>query len=484
MSESKERSNPNISVLPVILSGGEGKRLWPLSRTSYPKQYLAINEEDEFTLIQSTYLRLQKINNLIAPLIVCNEQQRFIVAEQMRLIDVSPNSILLEPFRRNTAPAIALSALFSIEKFYDPILLVLPSDHKIENIELFNKSILDGISLAAQDYLVTFGIIPTSAETQYGYIESDEKISGKNKSSNIKKFVEKPSKEIAEKLFKNKNYTWNSGIYLFRASTILKELNKFAPNIVEKCRKSLEGSKKDFNFQRINSEFFGKCEDVSIDIAVMEKTKLGKVIPLNVGWNDLGNWKSVWEDSRKDNQNNTFQGKVFAKSVKNSYLRSQNRLLVGLGLKDLFVVETDDSVLVANKESVHEIKELMEELKDKNFEELITTQKIHRPWGNFTSIMKGETWQVKRLVINPKQSLSLQLHQHRSEHWVVVKGIAKVEINGEVSFLNVNESIYVPIKTKHRLSNPYEDELTLIEVQSGTYLGEDDIIRFEDKYRR
>jgi len=484
LADSEERLNPNINVLPVILSGGEGTRLWPLSRSSYPKQYLSINEKDEYTLIQSTYLRLSKINNLLPPLIVCNEKQRFIVAEQMRLINVIPSSILLEPFGKNTAPAIALSALMSLEKFSDPILLVLPSDHKIENIEIFNKKILDGISLATEGSLITFGIIPKSAETQYGYIESNEKISKKIKSSNIKKFIEKPSKEIAKKLFKNKHYTWNSGIYLFRASTILKELNRFAPNIVEICRESLKEGKKDLNFQRLNSEFFKKCEQVSIDIAVMEKTKLGKVIPLNVGWNDLGSWKSVWEESSKDNQDNTLQGNVFAKNVKNSYLRSENRLLVGLGLRDLFVIETDDSVLVANKESVDEIKELMKELKEKNFEELITTQKVHRPWGNYTSIIKGETWQVKRLLIHPKQSLSLQMHQHRSEHWVVVKGIAKVQIDHEVSLLNENESIYVPIRTKHRLSNPYEDELILIEVQSGKYLGEDDIIRFEDKYRR
>ena len=484
MANTEERLNQNIEVMPVILSGGEGTRLWPLSRTTYPKQYLAIDDKDEFTLIQNTYLRLKNINNLLPPLIVCNEEQRFIVAEQMRLIDVLPSSILLEPFGKNTGPAIALSALMSVEKFNDPILLVLPTDHKIENEEMYKKKILEGISLATNDSLVTFGINPKSPETQYGYIESSEKISRETKSSNIKKFIEKPSKDKAEKLFKNKFYSWNSGIYVFRASTILKELNKFAPNVVEICRKSLEACEKDLNFQRINSEVFKKCENVSIDIAVMEKTNLGKVIPLNVGWNDYGNWKSVWEESKKDIQNNTFQGKVFTKNVKNSYLRSENRLLVGLGLRDLFVVETDDSVLVANKDSVHEINELIKDLKNNNFEELLTTKKVHRPWGNFTSIIKGETWQVKTLVINPKQSLSLQMHHHRSEHWVVVKGTAKVEINYEVSHLNVNESVYIPIKAKHRLSNPYEDELILIEVQSGTYLGEDDIIRFEDKYRR
>ena len=331
---------------------------------------------------------------------------------------------------------------------------------------------------------MTFGIVPKSAETQYGYIESSEKISGKTKSSNIKKFIEKPSKEIAEKIFNNQYYTWNNRIYLFRASTILKELNKFAPDIVEICKKSLEGSKKDLIFQRLNCEFFKKCANVSIDIAVMERTNLGKVIPIDVGWNDLGNWKSVWEDSRQDMQNNTLQGKVLTKNVKNSYLRIENRLLVGLGLRDLFIVETDDSVLVANKESIHDLKDLIKELKENNLEELISTQKVHRPWGNFTSIIKGETWQVKRLVINPKQSLSLQMHNHRSEHWVVVKGIAEVKINHETLLLNVNESIYVPNRSKHRLSNPYDNELIVIEVQSGKYLGEDDIIRFEDKYRR
>ena len=484
MANTEKRLDSNIHVLPVILSGGEGKRLWPLSRASYPKQYLSINENDQFTLIQSTYLRLKKIDNLLSPLIVCNEEQRFVVAEQMRQINVIPNSILLEPFGKNTAPAVALSALMSVEKYNDPILLVLPSDHKIKDIEIFNQNISEGISLASKGSLVTFGIVPKSAETQYGYIESNEKISGTAKSSDIKKFIEKPNKEIAEKLFKNKHYTWNSGIYIFKASQILKELNKFAPSIVEICKKSLEGSKKDLNFQRINSELFKKCTSISIDIAVMEKTRLGKVIPLNVGWNDLGNWKSVWEDSKKDVHNNTFQGNVFAKNVKNSYLRSENRLLVGLGLRDLFVVETDDSILVAKKESVDEIKELIKELKVNNIEEVISTQKVHRPWGNFTSIMKGETWQVKRIVINPRQSLSLQMHHHRSEHWVVVKGIAKVEINNEVSLLNVNESVYVPIRAKHRLSNPYENELIIIEIQSGTYLGEDDIIRLEDKYRR
>ena len=480
----EDSSNNKIKVLPVILSGGKGKRLWPLSRSSYPKQYLEIHGESKNTFLQNTYLRLKGIKNLLPPLIVCNEEQRFLVAEQMRKINVVPNSILLEPFGRNTAPAIALAALMTIEKDYDQILLILPSDHKIEKVDIFRKRISEAIDLAKKGDLVTFGIVPSSPETQYGYIESNGDNHEINQSKSIKSFIEKPNKNVAEKLFRNKNYTWNSGIYLFKASTILEELIKFSPQIVKTCKEALKGSKTDLNFKRINKNSFKKCPDISIDIAVMEKTKLGKVLPLNVGWNDLGSWKSVWEDSKKDSNMNTLQGRVFAKDVKNSYLRSENRLLVGLGLRDLFVVETSDSILIANKNSVNSTKALIKEMEEKNFKELITTQNIHRPWGNYTTIIKGESWQVKKLVINPMESLSLQMHKFRSEHWVVVQGTAKVEINNKISLLNENESIYVPIGAKHRLSNPFKNLLEIIEIQCGTYLGEDDIIRFEDKYRR
>ena len=478
------QEDSKTKILPVILSGGKGTRLWPLSRASYPKQYLAMDQANKYTFLQSTVLRLNGIKNIQSPLIVCNEEQRFVVAEQMRSINVIPESILLEPFGKNTAPAIALSALMAIKKGYDPILLVLPSDHKIEDIGSFQKKIEEGIILASKGSLLTFGIVPKSSETQYGYIKSKEEICKTNKSSNIVNFIEKPNKEIAEKIFKDKTYTWNSGIFLFKASTILKELNKFVPEIVQTCTKSLEGIQKDLDFQRINSNFFKSCPEIAIDVAVMEKTSSGKVIPLDAGWNDLGSWKSVWEDAAKDINQNAFYGKVFAKDVKNSYLRSENRLLVGFGLRDLCVVETDDSVLIANKESLESMKELISELKDQNFKEIAFNQRVHRPWGHYTSIMKGKNWLVKKLVINSMESLSLQMHKHRSENWVVVKGVAKVEIENKVSFLNVNESTYVPIGAKHRLSNPYKETLILIEVQSGTYLGEDDIIRFEDKYRR
>ena len=482
MANTKESSN--TKVLPVILSGGSGTRLWPLSRKAYPKQYLAMDMESKYTFLQDTILRLNGIKNIQSPLIVCNEEQRFVVAEQMRVINILPESILLEPFGRNTAPAIALSALLATKNNDDPILLVLPSDHKIEDINTFQKKISEGIELALQGNLITFGVVPKSSETQYGYIESKEEICNTNKFSDIVSFIEKPNKEIADKLFMNRKYTWNSGIFLFKSSTILKELGKFVPEIVEICIKSLEGIGKDLNFQRINHEYFKNCPNIAIDVAVMEKTTSGKVIPLDAGWNDLGSWKSVWEGSEKDVNENTFCGNVYAKDVKNSYLRSESRLLVGFGIKDLCVVETDDSVFIAGKESLKSMKELISELANQNLEELTSKQKVHRPWGNYTTIMRGETWLVKKLVINPMESLSLQMHKYRSENWVIVKGVAQVEIEDDISFLNVNESTYVPIGAKHRLSNPNKETLVLIEVQSGAYLGEDDIIRLEDKYRR
>ena len=478
------QEDANTEILPVILSGGRGTRLWPLSRSSYPKQYLAMDKSNKYTLLQQTVLRLNGIKNIQSPLIVCNEEQRFVVAEQMRSINIIPESILLEPFGKNTAPAIALTALMSTKENNDPILLILPSDHKIEDINTFQKKISEGIELAKRGNLITFGIVPKSSETQYGYIESKEEICKTNKSSEIVNFIEKPNKVIADQLFRNKKYTWNSGIFIFKASTILNELNKFVPKVVENCIKSLKGIEKDLNFQRINHNSFKDCPDIAIDIAVMEKTKAGKVLSLEAGWHDLGSWESVWEHSKKDINKNTLIGNVVAKDVENSYLRSENRLLVGFGLNDLCVVETSDSVLIASKESLKSMKQLISELEDQNLEELRSNKKVHRPWGHYTCIMQGETWLVKKLVINPMESLSLQMHKHRSENWVIVKGVAKVEIENNISFLNVNESTYVPIGAKHRLSNPHKEKLILIEVQSGTYLGEDDIIRFEDKYRR
>ena len=471
-------------ILPVILSGGSGTRLWPLSRASFPKQYLNLERNTKNTLLQNTLLRLNGIQNMSDPLIICNEEQRFIVAEQIREIDYKPLSIILEPFGRNTAPAIALSALVSINDSQDPVLLVLSSDNKISNKENFQNSIQEGLPFAEEGNLVTFGINPSRPETGFGYIEARDTISNDNKSSVINKFIEKPNQEVANKLIKDKHFTWNSGIFLFKASSILKELKKFEPNIIDICREALKKNMKDFYFRRIDKEVFKKCPDISIDNAVMEKTDLGIVVSLDAGWNDLGSWKSVWEDSKLDKNKNTIIGRAYTKNVDNTFLQSENRLVVGLGLKDMLIVDTNDALLVAKKDSINYLKEVIKEMDQKNIDEIKTNKKVHRPWGNFISLIKEKTWQVKRLEINPQSSLSLQLHHKRSEHWVVVKNTAKVEIDEETVFLKENESIYVPLGSKHRLSNPSDETLILIEIQSGSYLGEDDIVRFKDDYDR
>jgi len=473
-----------INLIPIILSGGIGSRLWPLSRSSFPKQYLKLNEDSENTLLQETYIRLKGLKNLNSPIIVCNEEQRFIAAEQMRQINVEPIKILLEPFGKNTAPAITLASLIASEIENDPILLILSADHKIEKRESFKKAIEDGLIFAQNGRLVTFGIQPNSPETGYGYIESEREISDEVNFSNIKRFVEKPNKDLAKKFLNNKSFSWNSGIFLFKASTILNELLKFEPEIVSICKSSLTKNLLDLNFRRIDKECFKLCPNKSIDVAVLEKTNLGTVIKLDAGWDDLGSWKSICDNSNKDNNQNILKGKTFAKNVKNSYLRSENRLIVGLGLENLLVIETDDTVLVANKDSLTSMKELIEDLERENFEEIKVNKKVHRPWGHFTSLIKEENWQVKRLRINPNESLSLQMHNFRAENWIVVKGIAKVQVDEKICFLNPNESIYIPKGAKHRLSNTNKNALEIIEVQIGTYLGEDDIIRFKDKYKR
>ena len=473
-----------INIIPTILSGGVGSRLWPLSRSSFPKQFLRLDEDCENTLLQETFIRLKGLKNLNNPIIVCNEEQRFIAAEQMRQINVDPVKILLEPFGKNTAPAITLSALIASEIWNDPILLILSADHKIKNKESFKKAIEEGLIFAENGRIVTFGITPNGPKTDYGYIESEEEISAEVNFSNIKRFIEKPNKNLAEKFLKNKNFAWNSGIFLSKASTILNELSKFEPQIVDICKNSLSNNDLDLNFRRIDKEFFKSCPSKSIDVAVLEKTNLGTVIKLDAGWDDLGSWKSICDNSKKDLNNNILKGNTFAKNVKNSYLRSENRLIVGLGIENLLVIETVDTVLVANKDSLISMKELIEDLERENYEEIKINKKVHRPWGHFTSLIKEENWQVKRLRINPNESLSLQMHNFRAENWIVVKGIAKVQVDEKICFLNPNESIYIPKGAKHRLSNTNKNALEIIEVQIGTYLGEDDIIRFKDKYKR
>ena len=472
-------------IIPVILCGGTGTRLWPLSRESFPKQYLKLIQDDELTLLQKTFKRVSKINTLLSPIFITNEEHRFIIAEQIRQIGVKEKSIILEPFGKNTAPAIAVAALEAINKGKDPNLLVLASDHYIKDETKFLDAIKYALKESIKGRLVTFGVVPTSAETGYGYIKSETSINSKSlEALNVTDFIEKPDRENAEKFVKNDCYFWNSGIFMFKASVILEELKKHAPKIIECCEKSLEHNALDLEFKRLKKEFFKDCLNISIDKAVMEKTKKATVIPIDVGWSDLGSWSSIWDISEKDVDGNVNIGKVKTIDSKNNYLRSENRLVIGIGLENLIIVETNDAILVANKENIQKVRNVVKELKEGGQSEGVNHRKIFRPWGNYDSVVEGERWQVKRIEVKPGASLSLQMHHHRTEHWIVVTGTAEVEIDSKKIIIGENKSIYIPLGSTHRLSNPGKIPLILIEVQSGSYLKEDDIVRIEDMYGR
>ncbi len=472
------------SIIPIILCGGSGSRLWPLSRESYPKQFLTIKKEDKFSLLQKTIKRISNLKNLNKPILVCNEEHRFIVAEQMRELNMDDFVILLEPFGRNTAPAITLAALKSLEIEENPTLLVLSSDHEIKKIEQFLTVIDKGLSFVEINKLVTFGVVPTSPEIGYGYIKSTKPFEEKIEGLDIESFIEKPDKKTAQKFIKDNRYTWNSGMFMFKAKEIIKEINKFSPEILSCCENAINKSIRDLDFQRLDKNSFEKCDDISIDIAVMEKTSRGIVIPLDAGWSDVGSWEVIWENSKKDINGNHIEGKVLLENTKNSYLRSEDRLVVGIDLNDLIIIETRDSILISNKKSSQKVKNIVNYLKKNKISEGQTHAKVCRPWGNYLSVVEGSRWQVKLIKVKPGEKLSLQMHHHRSEHWVVVNGTAQVEVDEKVSVLSENQSIYIPLGSKHRLSNPGKIDLTLIEVQSGSYVGEDDIIRFEDIYGR
>tara|TARA_B100000989_G_scaffold133506_1_gene99178 strand:+ start:8116 stop:9555 length:1440 start_codon:yes stop_codon:yes gene_type:complete len=472
-------------IIPIILCGGSGTRLWPLSRESYPKQFLNLDNEDKKSLLQKTQERILHLENAIDPILICNEAHRFIVAEQMREINQKPNSIILEPFGKNTAPAIALGALMAIEISENSIILALSSDHLIKNNENFIEVLNKGLKYAENNSLVTFGIIPTSPEIGYGYIKSekpfiDDEIIG----NKIKEFTEKPNFETAKKFVKDKRYLWNSGIFMFKAKTIIEELEKYAPKVIESCKQSINKSTKDLDFTRLNFEAFKKSPNLPIDIAVMEKTDRGIVLPLDAGWSDIGSWQAVWETSNKDKKGNYIQGKVITKSVENCYLRGDSRLIVGIGISDLAIIETNDAILISKITDTQKVKDIVNELKSKNIPEGQKHKKIYRPWGHYLSLVEKSRWQVKLIMVKPGEKLSLQMHHHRSEHWVVVNGTAKVELDNKIKMLSENESVYIPLRGKHRLSNPGKINLILIEVQSGSYVGEDDIVRFDDKYGR
>ena len=472
-------------ILPVILCGGTGSRLWPLSRKTFPKQYLSIKGENCFSFLQETLERIKLLNDYEKPLVICNEEHRFITAEQLRRINIKPKSIILEPSIRNTAPAIAIAALDSYTDENDPILLILPSDHQIKNKKVFIKTIQKATNISSEGKIVAFGISPDNPATGYGYIKSYEPFKKDLiYPYKIEKFIEKPNKKQAVELIKDKRFSWNSGIYMAKASTIIEEISKFHPEIISFCRDSLDNKVIDLDFKRIEKKSFEKCPNISIDKAIMEKTALGMVLPLNADWSDIGNWKSYWENTDKDENGNILIGDASQISSKNSLIGGFSRLTIALGIEDLIIVETNDAILVAKKDYAENVKDLVEQLKIKNRKEGEENKKIYRPWGNYLTIEESSNWKVKVIEVKPGASLSLQLHEKRAEHWVVVEGIAEVEIGKEIFLLKANQSCYVPLGHKHRLKNPSSEKLIIIEVQSGTYLGEDDIVRFKDNYGR
>lgn len=465
-------------IVPVILSGGSGTRLWPLSRKLHPKQF--INLVNETTLFQDTILRLPE--DVAEPLIICNEEHRFLAAEQLREIGKKTKGIILEPEGRNTAPAVALAALQFINKGEDPILLVLSADHLIKNIEAFHQSITIASELAENNKLITFGVVPDKAETGYGYIEAN--INNTDDYYSIKSFTEKPSQKNAKKYLDSVNYLWNSGMFMFKASVYLSELEKFEPEILSACKKSCTTENIDSDFIRIDNDAFHQCPNESIDYAVMEHTKNGVVVPLDANWSDVGSWSSLWDIKTKDNNDNVSKGDVFLEDVKNTYTYSSNRLVSVIGVSNLVIVDTQDALLVADKQQTHNIKKIVARLNNDKRSEVDNHRKVFRPWGYYDSVDSEEGFQVKRIVVNSGAKLSLQKHKYRAEHWVVVKGVALVTCGDKVFELVENQSTYIPQGSLHRLENHQDIPLEIIEIQTGSYLGEDDIIRFEDDYQR
>ena len=483
-------------MIPVILSGGSGSRLWPLSRDMYPKQLLPLIDP-QYSMLQQTLLRtnLTANSSLIekmesaptidfqAPMIICNEVHRFMVGEQLQQLGFDDGTILLEPQGRNTAPAIALAAFEALQQGLDRVLLVMPSDHVIEDLAGFWSSLQAAEHLAKQGQLVTFGIVPSKPETGYGYIQAGEPVDGI--AYQVAQFVEKPDLSTAEQYLKTGNYFWNGGIFMFTAQAYLEELHKYAPDVYQAAKHAMADTRIDLDFTRLNDEAFLESPSISIDYAVMENTDKATVLPLDVGWNDVGSWSALWRVSEKDPDQNVKHGDVLLHDTHNSYVYAETKLVSLVGIADLVVVETDDAVLVMHKDRAQDVKNIVEQLKGTERAHTRHHRKVYRPWGWYDSIDVGTQFQVKRIQVKPNAKLSVQMHQHRAEHWVVVKGQAEV-LNGEQTvLLRENQSTYIPIGVKHSLRNPSDIEpLEIIEVQSGSYFGEDDIIRFEDDYGR
>ena len=458
----------------VIMAGGSGTRLWPLSRSTHPKQFLALHGAE--TMLQATFKRLDGIE-IKASVTICNEEHRFFVAEQLREID-RLGSIILEPVGRNTAPAIALAALSSED---DPLLLVLAADHVIQDEIAFKKSVSEAVPLAEAGKLVTFGIVATEPDTGYGYIKRGD---AHGPSFVVENFEEKPTLEVAKEYISSGKYYWNSGMFLFKASRYLEELNKFRPEIFSCCQSAMAEVQSDLEFTRIDKKKFEACPSESIDYAVMENTADAVVVPMDAGWSDIGSWSSLWDISEKNADGNSISGDVILHNSKNSYIRTDGKLVAAIGVDNLVIVSTKDALMVAQKDAVQDAKVISEKLKVNSRSEWRLNREVYRPWGKYDSVDQGDRYQVKRITVKPGAKLSVQMHHHRSEHWVVVSGSAKVT-NGEKTFiLSENESTYIPVGVIHALENPGKVSLEIIEVQSGSYLGEDDIVRFEDIYGR
>ena len=465
-----------LPILPVILSGGSGTRLWPLSREAYPKQFLPL--VGDVTMLQATWNRVAAIAGK-APIVVANQEHRFMAAEQLRECNVVPQALILEPIGRNTAPAIAIAALQALAGGEDALLLVLPSDHVVRDDAAFHAAVQKAAVAADAGKLVTFGIVPTAPETGYGYIKAQ---AGAGVHA-VDRFVEKPDLATAQQYVASGEYYWNSGMFLFKASRYLQELEALQPAILAACRAALDKASCDTDFIRLDADAFAASPSDSIDYAVMEKTADAAVVPLDAGWNDVGSWSALWEVSDKDADGNACHGDVIALDCRNSYAYG-NRLIAMVGLQDVVVVETDDAVFVGHRDRVQDVKEIVGQIKRDGRSEAAAHRKVYRPWGAYDSIDNGARFQVKRITVKPGATLSLQMHHHRAEHWIVVSGTAEVTRGDDVILLTENQSTYIPLGVTHRLKNPGKLPLELIEVQSGSYLGEDDIVRFEDSYGR
>lgn len=469
-----------MQIIPVILSGGSGIRLWPLSRKQNPKQYLKLIGDN--TMLQETILRLSELDNLTDPIIVCNADHRFIVADQCQQIGIKNPTILLEPIGRNTAPAITAAAIQSLKEKDNSILLILSADHIIKDIKAFHQAINNGSIQAQKDKLVTFGIVPKDANTGYGYIKVSEDYT--NRAHKVEKFVEKPDLKTAQNYLAQGTYLWNSGMFMFKATTLIDELNMYSPNTVRLVSSAVKNATQDFDFIRLDKQAFESSPNDSIDYALMEKSKNVVVIPLDAGWSDIGSWSALYDVSSKDSSGNVLKGDITVKDTTNTYIYASHHMVTTVGVDNLVVIDTPDVTFIASQDKVHEVKSIVESLQKKGREEAYSNRKVYRPWGWYDSIATGLHFQVKRLYVNPRAKLSLQMHHKRAEHWVVISGTATV-INGEEFFTLIKgDSTYIPIGVKHCLENKTNEPLQIIEVQSGSYLGEDDIVRFEDIYKR